>query len=114
MPSLPSTFFLLVTSPDDIYRIVKEVHWDSVADRGTHAPLRIGFEAHKGPVSCVRAVRYRGIVNLSKRSPKEQQYAMELKQKSQFGFWISTGFAFRFEHRKWNRGRNGLHQSRIF
>ena len=21
-----------------------------------------------------------------------------------------TGFAFRFEHRKWNRGRNGLHQ----
>ena len=22
----------------------------------------------------------------------------------------STGFAFRFEHRKWNRGRNGLHQ----
>ena len=21
----------------------------------------------------------------------------------------STGFAFRFEHRKWNRGRNGLH-----
>ena len=21
-----------------------------------------------------------------------------------------TGFAFRFEHRKWNRGHNGLHQ----
>ena len=21
-----------------------------------------------------------------------------------------TGFTFRFEHRKWNRGRNGLHQ----
>ena len=25
---------------------------------------------------------------------------------------LSTGFAFRFEHRKWNRGRNGLHQLR--
>ena len=24
--------------------------------------------------------------------------------------WESTVFAFRFEHRKWNRGRNGLHQ----
>ena len=23
---------------------------------------------------------------------------------------LSTGFTFRFEHRKWNRGRNGLHQ----
>ena len=23
---------------------------------------------------------------------------------------ICTGFAFRFEHRKWNRGHNGLHQ----
>ena len=29
------------------------------------------------------------------------------------GFWrrpTNTGFAFRIEHRKWNRGRNGLHQ----
>ena len=25
-------------------------------------------------------------------------------------FTQHTGFAFRFEHRKWNRGRNGLHQ----
>ena len=24
-------------------------------------------------------------------------------------FKSCTGFAFRFEHRKWNRGRNGLH-----
>ena len=24
--------------------------------------------------------------------------------------YLFTGFAFRFEHRKWNRGRNGLHQ----
>ena len=27
-----------------------------------------------------------------------------------FSGFKSTGFAFRFEHRKWNRGRNGLHQ----
>ena len=26
-----------------------------------------------------------------------------------WSYWIG-GFAFRFEHRKWNRGRNGLHQ----